>query len=58
MTEVRWAPGGRVLTKVPMTDPRWEAEDGWVEMQHIVNGVNIYYVRNTIAGAVDDFKFQ
>ncbi|WP_198284952.1 hypothetical protein [Saccharomonospora cyanea] len=47
-----------MLTKVPMTDPRWEAEDGWVEMQHIVNGVNIYYVRNTIAGAVDDFKFQ
>lgn len=58
MTEVRSAPGGRVLTKVPMTDPRWPAEDGWVKMQHIVNGVNIHYVRNTTTGAVDDFKFK
>ncbi|CAM2801158.1 hypothetical protein SAXI111661_02305 [Saccharomonospora xinjiangensis] len=58
ITEVRSAPGGRVLTKVPMTDPRWPAEDGWGKMQHIVNGVNIHYVRNTATGAVDDFKYN
>ena len=57
MTEVRSAPSGRVLSKVPMTDPRWPASDGWIKMQQIVNGVNIHYVRNTVTGAVDDFKF-
>ena len=31
--------------------------DGWVKMQQIVNVVNIHYVRNTMTGAVDDFKF-
>lgn len=40
-----------------MSDPRWMASDGWVKMQQIVNGVNIHYVRNTVTGAVDDFKF-
>ncbi|HRW17374.1 MAG TPA: hypothetical protein P5181_00855 [Dermatophilaceae bacterium] len=27
-------------------------------MQQIENGVNIHYVRNTITGAIDDFKFS
>ena len=57
MTEVRSAPGGRVLSRVTMTDARWPASDGWVKMQQIVNGVNVHYVRNTATGAVDDFKF-
>lgn len=39
-----------------MTHPRWPASEGWVKMQQIVNGVNIHYVRNTVKGAVDDFK--
>lgn len=57
MTEVRSAPAGAQLQRVTMSDPRWMASDGWVKMQQIVNGVNIHYVRNTVTGAVDDFKF-
>lgn len=41
-----------------MSDARWPAADGWVKMQQIENGVNIHYVRNTITGAIDDFKFK
>jgi filamentous hemagglutinin len=41
-----------------MTDSRWPAADGWVKMQQIENGVNVHYVRNTVTGAVDDFKFK
>jgi len=40
-----------------MTDPRWPATDGWIKMAQNVNGVDIHYVRNTITGAIDDFKF-
>lgn len=57
MTEVRSAPAGAQLQRVTMSDSRWMASDGWVKMQQIVNGVNIHYVRNTVTGAVDDFKF-
>lgn len=56
MEEVRTAPGGRQLP-LELTDPRWPASDGRVKMQQVVNGVNIHYVRNTLTGAVDDFKF-
>lgn len=46
-------------TRVPITmsDPRWPASDGWMKMRQNINGVEIHYVRNTITGAVDDFKF-
>lgn len=47
-----------VLRRVPMSDPPWPAADGWVKMQQIESGVNVHYVRNTITGAVDDFKFK
>lgn len=57
MTEVRSAPAGAQLQRVTISDSRWMASDGWVKMQQIVNGVNIHYVRNTVTGAVDDFKF-
>jgi RHS repeat-associated protein len=58
MTTVRSDPAGVVLRRVPMTDARWPASDGWVKMQQIERGVNIHYVRNTLTGAVDDFKFK
>ncbi|MPQ69198.1 MULTISPECIES: filamentous hemagglutinin N-terminal domain-containing protein [unclassified Pseudomonas] len=48
---------GRPLP-VPMTDSRWPAQDGWVKTAQNVNGVEIHYVRNSITGAVDDFKFK
>ena len=56
MTEVRAAPAGQAI-RVPMTDPRWPAADGWMKMAQNVNGVEIHYVLNTVTGAVDDFKF-
>jgi filamentous hemagglutinin len=40
-----------------MTDSRWPATDGWVKMAQNVNGVEVHYVKNTVTGAVDDFKF-
>jgi len=45
-----------------MTDPRWRASDGWVKMQQVINSggregpINVHYLRNTVTGAVDDFK--
>lgn len=57
ITEVRSAPAGAQLQKVTMSDPRWMASDGRVKMRQIVSGVNIHYGRNTVTGAVDDFKF-
>lgn len=41
-----------------MTDPRWPASQGWVKMARNVDGVEIHWVRNTVTGAVDDFKFK
>lgn len=58
MTAVRAEPAGAVIPRAVMSDARWPAADGWVKMQQIENGVNIHYVRNTITGAVDDFKFK
>lgn len=49
--------GGKELT-VPMTDPRWRANEGWVRMAQHVNGVEIHYNRNQRTGQVDDFKFK
>ncbi|PFQ80670.1 S-layer protein [Bacillus thuringiensis] len=58
MKEVKSNPQGKVLTRIPMTDPRWPKEDGWVKMAHNVNGVEIHYVKNTRTGEFDDFKFK
>jgi len=51
-------------TQLPlrMTDPRWPGSEGWVKMQQIVASggqggpINVHYVLNSTAGAVDDFK--
>ena len=48
---------GRTLT-VPMTDSRWPATDGWVKSAQNINGIEIHYVRNSITGEIDDFKFK
>lgn len=56
MTEVRAAPAG-VRVRVTMTDARWPAAEGWVKMAQNVNGVEMYYVRDNITGAVDAFTF-
>ncbi|HEY1801408.1 MAG TPA: hypothetical protein VGG46_10785 [Terriglobales bacterium] len=48
---------GQVIP-LKMADPRWPASDGWVKMSQNINGVEIHYVRNTVTGAVDDFKFK
>ena len=45
-----------------MTDPRWHASDGWVKMQQVVESggregpINVHYLFNEAAKAVDDFK--
>ncbi|TQL39442.1 hypothetical protein FB564_4696 [Salinispora arenicola] len=50
--------GGNIVPlKKGMTDPRWMGSDGWVKMAQRVNGIEIHYVRNTITGQVDDYKF-
>jgi RHS repeat-associated protein len=59
MTEARSNPGGSVLNmRDPMGDARWPGSDGWVKMSQKVNGIDIHYVRNTVTGEVDDFKFK
>ncbi|WP_437435429.1 pre-toxin TG domain-containing protein [Bacillus pseudomycoides] len=57
MKEVMSNPQGTILTKVPMTDPRWPQEEGWVKMAQSVNGVEIHYDKNLKTGEYDDFKF-
>ncbi|WP_018800572.1 polymorphic toxin-type HINT domain-containing protein [Salinispora arenicola] len=50
--------GGNIVPlKKGMTDPRWMGSDGWVKMAQRVNGIEVHYVRNTITGQVDDYKF-
>ena len=49
---------GKVLNNIKMNDPRWPASQGWVKMEQNINGTSVHYVRNTITGAVDDFKFK
>jgi RHS repeat-associated protein len=49
---------GDEIDRITMNDPRWPASDGWVKMSQNINGIEIHYVRNTITGAVDDFKFK
>ena len=50
--------GQEIPLKGGMKDPRWPASQGWVKMRQNINGVEIQYVRNTITGAVDDFKLK
>jgi hypothetical protein len=57
MTAVRAEPRGKPLRSITLNDPRWPASQGWVKVQQIENGITIHYVRNTVTGAVDDFKF-
>jgi filamentous hemagglutinin len=58
MQQVVSNPAAGQELRVPMTDPRWPASDGWVKMAQNVNGVEVHYVRNTNTGAVADFKFK
>ena len=50
---------GKVLPTV-MNDAKngWYTADGWVKMSQNINGVDVHYIRNTITGAVADFKFK
>jgi filamentous hemagglutinin len=45
-----------------MTDSRWPASEGWVKMQMTFGSgedmINVHYVRNTVTGAIDDFKIK
>ncbi len=58
MEQVKAKPAGVPLKNTIMKDSRWPASQGWVKMEQKVNGVTVHYVRNTITGAVDDFKFK
>ncbi|MFN2529605.1 MAG: hypothetical protein ABR584_12910, partial [Candidatus Baltobacteraceae bacterium] len=49
---------GKVLESVKMTDPRWPADKGWVKMARNINGIEVHWVRNTLTGALDDFKIK
>jgi filamentous hemagglutinin len=57
MEEAMSNPAAGLEIAVEMTDWRWQGSSGWVKMTQNVNGVEIHYVRNTLTGAVDDFKF-
>jgi RHS repeat-associated protein len=48
---------GQQIRNIQMKDPRWPASQGWVKMRQNINGIEIHYVRNTVTGAVADFKF-
>ena len=50
-------PAAGTVLDLTMSDPQWPAADGWVKMAQNVNGVEIHYVRNTITGVAEDFKF-
>jgi RHS repeat-associated protein len=43
---------------VNMSDPRWQAEDGWVKMSQTIDGVEIHYAYNLATAVADDFKFK
>ena len=48
---------------IKLNDARWQASDGWVKMQSIVetsdgNKITIHYVYNKLTGTFDDFKFN
>ncbi len=41
-----------------MSDPRWPATDGWIKMARNINGVELHWLKNSITGFFDDFKFR
>lgn len=52
---------GEVVMKGPFGDPRYQ-DPGWVKMQLLTyssdgNKIEIHYMRNTITGRTDQFKF-
>jgi RHS repeat-associated protein len=53
---------GKPLIRIVMTDSRWPASEGWVKMQMTFGSgedmINVHYVRNTVTGAIDDFKIK
>lgn len=51
---LRW---GVPRPKIPMSDSRWPASEGWIKYTANVNGVEIHFVYNPITRQVDDFKF-
>jgi filamentous hemagglutinin len=51
-------PAAGTVLRIPLRDARWPAADGWEKMSQTINGTQIHYVRNSISGAVDDFKFK
>ena len=57
LAEVRSNPRG-IRIGLRLTDHRWPSQSGWVKMSQNVNGVEVHYVKNTISGAVDDFKIK
>jgi Pretoxin HINT domain len=59
LQEVRDNPGvGQRLGKVPQTDPRWPAEQGWEKMEQRIDDVDIHYQYQRTTGAVDDLKVK
>ncbi len=51
-------PASGVRLPFKMTDKRWPSEEGWVKHAQNINGIEVHYVRNSITGAIDDFKFK
>jgi len=55
-------PAAGIPIRIPMTDPRWPASDGWLKMQQIIrpggDKINVHYVYNPRTGQVDDFKIK
>jgi hypothetical protein len=57
------AAGGTVLEKMILGDRTWPVEDGWVKMRYSHTCYNaskivIHYLRNTMTGEIDDFKYK
>jgi len=49
---------GKVL-QTTLNDARWPAAQGWVKMEsRSAGGVVVHWVRNTVTGAVADFKLK
>ena len=41
-----------------MTDPRWNANDGWVKMRANIEGVEVHFVMQRPTGIMADFKIK
>jgi hypothetical protein len=63
MEQVKSNPSnGEWLKRINLGDDRWDAKDGWVKMQQVIETsdgkITIHYVINQALGLVDDFKFK